>query len=171
MIMQAEDKLIRVTFIAALISLAALLTSGTFVLVNKIQDNSSLHQQITLSSKEQIENIVFPSKEILPGEEIKYDLTVSSKLIEMVNYEISFSDHQNSEEDKYFYVSVSNDKKEPLVNNTLSEIFENDIKFNRKLDSNESELLYFTFSLSSQFSGSGSFEFDICLNASGRIFN
>lgn len=169
--MSKIDKLIRVFFITALVISGVFIFSGIFVAVTTLTNPNEIKKQITLSMYDQQETFNPIEKSLLPGESLSFDLSVKSNLLERVKYDVTFSNHNVNDIDQYFYVSITNDKKENLINNTLDQIFIYDISIQGILDSNESAVFHVTFSLSSFFSASGSYDFNMNVNALGRIFN
>lgn len=169
--MSKLDKLIKTLFITILVVFGTFTTSGIFVLVYSLTNSGGIKKQITISMYEQEQSIKPIDKVIHPGENFTFDLYVKSSLKEKVKYDVSFSNHEVEDIDQYLFVSISSDEKQNIVNNTLEQIFNENIYFAGLLDSKESVVYHVTFTLSEFFSTEGNFDFDMNINALGKIFN
>lgn len=147
--------------------------SGTYLLVTYLSNSkTNALNKINISEKNQTSEFVFANGAMFPGDTKTYTLEIKSDLVENVNYEISFIDHQVSEDDKMFYVSVYNDNQDLIINNTLDQIFNKNLVVSRKLQSYESENLYFEFHLSALITKENyDFNFTLLFKADGRLVN
>ncbi|MCQ2802609.1 MAG: hypothetical protein MJ225_02960 [Bacilli bacterium] len=171
--METVKLLRRIFLTGAIVASATMLVSGAFTLFTKHSvKGRELYDQILVNSVEQSNSLNLNQESIFPGESKTYKVTVTSLLVERVKYSFGFSNHEKSEYDKYFYISISSPGDEPYINNTLDQIIDKGYGiYNKVLDSRESKIFYFTFSVSELLSESTEFNFDVVFCAEGKITN
>lgn len=162
----------RISFIICLVCAGLLVFSGCYILMLRLTDNkNNFENKILVNNDEFQSEMVLANEAIFPGESKTFDLVLESKLVENVHYTLSFEDHIVNELDKYFYITLTNNKKESLINNTLDEVFNDKIVIESMLSSYEVQKLSFTFSVSPRLTTSANFDFSILFKAFGRLTN
>lgn len=163
----------KILFIISIVCAAVFTLSGCYLLVTYLtREKTGVLDKILIQNVDQSNTLSIANESMFPGDSKSFALQIESQLVENVNYELSFVDHQVTSDDKFFYVSISDDNGEFIVNNTLDQIFNDNISIKRGLKSYEKETLYFTFSISSILNNEDfEYVFSILFKANGRMTN
>lgn len=163
----------KILFIFSLICAGIFAITGAYLLVAYISNGkTNALNKIVISNDKQSQEIVLANESMFPGDTKSYKLEIKSELVENVNYELSFANHEVSDDDKMFLVSIYTENQEVIINNTLDQIFTENYLISRSLSSFQSENLYIDFYLSDMITNQNfDFSFSIIFKANGRLIN
>ena len=131
--------------------------------------NAQTLDGIFITETKQYQDINLTKIELTAGQSQKYEIEISSPLVEHIYYTINFKNHIVQEDDKNLYISVSSSQDKYLLNNTLYQIFNENLAIeNVRLPDTNKDILTFTFSLPENYSGAHSFGFMMSIYAEGR---
>ncbi|MCQ2815438.1 MAG: hypothetical protein MJ227_04135 [Bacilli bacterium] len=161
----------RIFFIGAILASVTLIASSVFTLLSYMKkEDNKIYDQIGVNDDYQSTKMNLAHDTIFPGESKTYEVKITSQLVERVKYSIVFENHVSSKYDSYFYVSVNSDGDLPYINNTLDQIFDRNYGiYNKVLDSYETKVFTFTFSVLKGLSTEAEFNFDVVFKAEGKI--
>lgn len=159
-----------VFFCGAIISCVMMLDVGTLIAITKFVNGKPIFDQIDITQFEQDIQLQNIEQQAGPGDQISYEVKIVSHLIEDVKYSIVFKDRQVKEYDKYFYVSVTDDNGTALMNNTLDQIFTQNISINNAiLKPFGEQRVKFTYTISNNLRGDFDFNFNVYIHAEGKV--
>ena len=163
----------KILSIALFVCVGVFAVSGCYLLVTYLtREKTGAIDKILIQNENQTKEFELANTQMYPGDSKTFTLEIKSELVENVNYELSFINHNMSEDDKFFYISITNDEEELIMNNTLEQVFSDSIIIKRSLKTYGKENLYITFSLSSIITKENyDYAFSMLFKANGRMTN